>query len=337
MRPEIIRWDAVDAGLRAKWCQACDRNPTLGSPYFRPEFVDAAHALCGEPVEVAIWRQGDEVQALWPFVRRGRELRPPAFGMNDYQGPVAFADFVPDPVELLLATGARCMRFDHLYPIDERRHAPFVLRSWASPQLDVRGGIEAYKSRLGKTGRSELAATQRKGRKMGREIGALRFEFDDRDPALMDTLVAWKRRQYRATGAPDAFAVPWRRQLLERLLRHRDASFRGVLSALYAGERVVALHYYLQAGPVLHSWFPAYDEELARYSPGRVLLAMSIEQADAQGVALIDLGKGEVTYKLRAMTGSVRVGEGVFDRWRWRAALRRASAAMFDRIRASRP
>ena len=48
--------------------------------------------------------------------------------------------------------------------------------------------------------------------------------------------------------------------------------FQGVLSGLYIGEKLVAAHFGMRSRRVLHWWFPAYDPELGKYSPGAQLL-----------------------------------------------------------------
>ena len=47
--------------------------------------------------------------------------------------------------------------------------------------------------------------------------------------------------------------------LLRRLFDTRSSDFGGMLSAVYAGPHLVAAHFGLRAGPVLHWWFPVYD------------------------------------------------------------------------------
>lgn len=140
-----------------------------------------------------------------------------------------------------------------------------------------------------------------------------------------------KRRQYAETGARDYFADPAHVQLVHRLLQTRDPGFGGVLSAIYAGPHLLAAHFGLRAGPVLHWWFPAYEPQFARFSPGWVLLRAVIDSAPDMGIERIDLGRGIDDYKRRAMTGYQVVCQGAVIRnpVRHRAMLarRRAVAA----------
>jgi CelD/BcsL family acetyltransferase involved in cellulose biosynthesis len=66
----------------------------------------------------------------------------------------------------------------------------------------------------------------------------------------------------------------------------------------------------LLSGDRLCWWFPAYDPELARYSPGLILLLELIAEGAARGVPVLDLGRGEHDYKLRVADRFYEVAEG---------------------------
>ena len=87
-----------------------------------------------------------------------------------------------------------------------------------------------------------------------------------------------------------------------------------MLSAVYAGPDLLAAHFGLRAGRVLHWWVPAYDPAFARFSPGWVLLRAVIQAAPEMGVERIDLGRGLDDYKRRAMTGYELVSQGTVIR-----------------------
>ncbi len=168
----------------------------------------------------------------------------------------------------------------------------------------------------------------KKWREFCREVGPLRFEPDVRDEECFDTLIRWKRAQYERTQMPDALAASWKIDLLARI---RDATrhpaediacsgcrvpgdtFGGLLSALYAGDRPVAIHLGMNSQTVMHAWFPAYDLSLARYSPGLLLFCELCKTAAARGYQRLDLGKGEQRFKTSLMSGAFQVAEGATD------------------------
>lgn len=166
-----------------------------------------------------------------------------------------------------------------------------------------------------------LKTTLAKERKLGRQAGTTRFVFDERDPDALRTLMEWKSAQYRRTGRRDRFAKEWINTLVRRLHELRSPGCSGVLSVLYAGERPVAAHFGLRSPTVLSCWFPAYDPEFAKYSPGLILHLRMAEAAAAAGIGMLDLGRGAAEYKDALKTGELTVYEGSVVRTGVRAGL----------------
>lgn len=138
----------------------------------------------------------------------------------------------------------------------------------------------------------------------------MRYVHDERDPAMLSTLMAWKSAQYRRTGRSDRFARAWIVRLAEHLFHSRTDRFAGQLSVLYAGDRPAAAHFGLRSDRVHTCWFPAYDPEFARFSPGLVMHLLMAEGAAADGVSYVDLGRGHKEYKDLLKTREVTVHEG---------------------------
>jgi CelD/BcsL family acetyltransferase involved in cellulose biosynthesis len=156
--------------------------------------------------------------------------------------------------------------------------------------------------------------TLKKERRLGRDVGEVRFEFDERDPRMLRRLMQWKSAQYRRTGRMDRFARPWIVDLVNHLFDVREEHFTGVLSVLYAGDRPVAAHFGPRSRTVLAAWFTAYDPELHRYSPGLMMHLRTAEAAARNGVTLMDLGRGDKEYKDWLKTRELRVAEGFASR-----------------------
>ncbi len=143
-----------------------------------------------------------------------------------------------------------------------------------------------------------------------RDVGPLRFEADAGGPQMLDLLIGWKSRQYRRIRAANVLERPGVRQFLERLLAFRDDEFRGVLSAIYFGDRVAAVHLGIRCGDVLHFWFPAYDEDLAKYSPGNIFFVEQARAAEAMGIRRADFGAGNEPFKTSFRSFGTQVAEG---------------------------
>lgn len=323
----VVPFDELGAAELDAWHGLRAANPALDSPYFHPGFSAAVHAS-GRAVHVAVATDGGTgAGALLAHHRDGRTLRPVGWPGADFQGPVLAAGTSFRPLDLL-SGGATAFTFDHLVE-QAPGFAPWVISSRPSPYLDVTGGLQGYLGRASRSGKDNMGQARRRAAKAGREHGPIRFEADSADPEALARVIELKRAQYAATGAADHFAEPDRIRLLESLLRTRDGSFGGVLSTLRAGPTLLAAHFGLRAGGVLHWWFPVYDPAFARLSPGWMLLRELVEAAPALGVTRIDLGRGEDEYKRRAKTGETRVLQGVVTR----NPLRRAAASAMTRAR----
>jgi CelD/BcsL family acetyltransferase involved in cellulose biosynthesis len=155
------------------------------------------------------------------------------------------------------------------------------------------------------------------------------------DHEALARVVELKRAQYAATGVRDYFAEPDRLDLLTRLLHTRDTEFGGVLSTLHAGPHLVAAHFGIRAGNVLHWWFPVYDPDFGALAPGWMLLRELVAAAPALGITRLDLGRGDDEYKRRAKTGETLVSQGVVTRSSTRRALRHARNSLIAAARSS--
>ncbi|HEX4814806.1 MAG TPA: GNAT family N-acetyltransferase [Nonomuraea sp.] len=302
------------------WHRLRAANPALDSPYFHPGFAAAVHEFA--PVRVAVVRDGSgEVTALMSCHRDGRLLRPVGWPGADFQGPVRAPGTAFRPSELL-GRGARGLEFDHL--LEPEGFEPWIVSRRASPYVDVTGGLDGYLGRASRTGKDNLGQARRRTARAERTLGPVRFEADTVDPDALDQVVRLKRAQYAATGARDYFAAPGRAELLVKLLHTRDPDFGGVLSTVRAGPHLLAAHFGLRSGGVLHWWFPVYDPAHAKLAPGWILLRELVAAAPRLGIARIDLGRGDDEYKRRARTGESVVCQGLVTRSPGRLAVRRA-------------
>jgi CelD/BcsL family acetyltransferase involved in cellulose biosynthesis len=318
----FVGFDALTAEELDRWHLLRDGNPLLDSPYFHPGFAAAVHAT-GSAVQVAVDADAaGTVRALLPVHRDRSLLRPVGWPGADFQGPV-LAEGSSFPALDLLGSGVRGLEFDHLLD-GLADFEPWIESRRPSPFLDVTGGMDGYLGRASRSGKDNMGQARRRTAKAERTYGAVRFAADTVDPAALERVIELKRAQYAATGARDYFAEPGRRELLSRLLHTRDSSFGGILSTLHAGPTLVAAHFGMRAGGVLHWWFPVYDPEFAGLAPGWMLLRELVLAAPGLGITRIDLGRGDDEYKRRAKTGETTVCQGVVTRSTARQALRRA-------------
>ncbi len=304
------------------WAEIHSANPAFASPYFHPEFTRAV-ASVRDDVEVGVIEDRGEPIGFFPFQRDGRMGRPVGGRLSDFHGVVLKGGRTVDLAELMTACRLRSWHFDHLVTPQQ----PFQQLHWTvdpSPYVQLSGGYEAWRAAKHSEGTDLFSQTERKARKCCREVGELRFEWHtDRDD-VFEMLTRLKSEQYRATGLTDVFSFPWTVALIDRLRKTTVEGFSGIMSALFVGDRPAAVHFGMRAGNVLHSWFPAYDRELSRFSLGQCLFLRIAQACQEHGVTRIDLGKGNEPYKVAVMTAAEFVAEGVADHRPLSRAARRA-------------
>jgi CelD/BcsL family acetyltransferase involved in cellulose biosynthesis len=152
-----------------------------------------------------------------------------------------------------------------------------------------------------------------KTRRLARDLGPLRFEFDCRSADLLDELIGWKRDQYQRTHTFDILSQAWIRTLLHRLHCWDRDGLHGLLSVLFAGDKPVAMHYGLFEGDFLHYWFPVFAPEYGYGSPGTELFLQVVRECQRRGVTKIDFGYGEQAYKYKLTNVRGRMSHGLAD------------------------
>ncbi len=333
MQVRVVPGRQLTPDLVQRWSELQRGNPGLQSPYFRPEFTQVVAAV-RDDVEVAVIEANSVPQAFLPFQRGALGAAQPVAGrLSDFHNWIASPDFRFDPQMLLARCGLRSFRFDHLLHAADC-FQPYIFQHSRSPYLDLSQGFAHYEANR-RADNSEMATIKRKLSKLAREVGPLRLEWSCQSKTVLQTLQHWKGEQYVRTGNVDLFSIDWIRALFDRLLQQPTPELSGKLTALYAGDRLVAAHLGMASDRVLHWWFPTYDRELGRYSPGLVLIYMMAQQANDFGIQRIDLGKGDEEYKFRIATHVDQVAEGCVDALRTRQLLRLGWRAARDWVRNS--
>jgi CelD/BcsL family acetyltransferase involved in cellulose biosynthesis len=304
-------------GHLAAWNAIASADPTFASPFFRPEYTQSVAAV-RDGVEVCLIgdreaRDGDTPVGFFPFERTsGRVARPVGGGMSNFQAVIAAPGVPWDVTHLARALDVSSLRFHHQLAT-QPAFEPYVTRRAASPIIDVAGGWEAFIAQRERDGVSSFNALPRKMRKVERELGPLRFVPHVHDAAAFDALIAWKRAQYVRTETHGSLEHDWAAAVLRQLFRLDGPTFAGMLSGLYAGEQLIAVHAGMRSATAWHYWYPAYDPELGRYSPGLILLMEMCRWAADSRLERIDLGPGDGAHKDLFATSETTIGVGAID------------------------
>jgi CelD/BcsL family acetyltransferase involved in cellulose biosynthesis len=300
--------EEITAEERLLWSDYVRHGP-LGSPFLSWTFVDII-ARVRDDVRVAVIEDAGG-PGFFPFqAGSGHTGAPVGAGISDAQAFIAPPPWTFDPGRLLAGAGLARWGFDHLV-VEQAPFVPYHRSRHRAPVVDLGDGYEAFIGRLRSHSRDFLPQVLRRRRKLEREVGPVTFEWSTRDvDAAMGALREWKSEQYRRTGVWDRFSRPWIAGALDRLSAAVDPDCTGVLGVLRSGDRLAAVHLGLLSVDRLCWWFPAYDPELGRYSPGLILLLELIAGAADRHVPLLDLGRGEHGYKLRVADRFYEVAEG---------------------------
>ena len=288
------------------------QNGTFDHPFFSPEYTKVVSEV-RDRVRVAVI-ENDRAVGFFPFEQgTGGIGLPVGSRFTDYQGPIMPDDMDVDVPSLLRSCGLSAWRFDHLLS-NSTALQRYIYETAGSPYLDLTNGFEAYRTSRQQAGSSALKQFERKGRKLAREVGPLRFELHTNDRQVFETLIRWKKEYIRQRSAYPLLDQHWAMSLLEKIWQTQTPGLTGQLSALYAGDQLVAAHLGLCSSTICHWWITSYDVRHQQYSPGGVLLLQLAAAVAANGIEKLDLGKGGEVYKQRMMSDEVPLGEGVLTR-----------------------
>ena len=310
MKITRIRASELDNSLAQRWRAWSDADPSLASPYFCLDYLQAV-AQVRDDVFVAVLEQDGAVQGFFPYQMNSRRVAGPVGGrLSDFHGLIASPALTGlDATALMRALGIDIWDFDHV-PASQTLFAPHAKIHDESPIMDVSQGYAGYLEQRKAAGAQRVAQMLRKARKFEREVGPLRFDADCRDRRAFDQTVQWKREQCLRTGVPDFMSWGWTVELLERIWAVDHSGFAGRLSVLWHGDVILAAHFGMRSRSVWHWWFPGYNATFSDHSPGGILLLRVAEAAAQAGMSHVDLGKGQDAYKRSFATGSIPLVEG---------------------------
>jgi CelD/BcsL family acetyltransferase involved in cellulose biosynthesis len=286
--------------------QASDAR--LASPFFSAGFIALVSTL-GDNVRVGLAYRGDRVLGAFPFQSSGPGSGEPlAHPASDFHGVLSAPGVQLDPERLLLGCGLRAWDFHHLLAHQEA-FQPYHSGTRPSPYLDFSRGFDAYVRERRESGTHQFIQIESSRRKLEAERGEIRFVAHEADDLVLAQLRDWKDRRFREKGIPKEIS-PWQWSLFQALSRTESESFAGMLSALYAGGELVAVHLGMRSRTRWHYWYPAFNPRSERFRPGLILLREMARHAHDLGLTRIDLSSGDEPYKARIASGHELVARG---------------------------
>jgi CelD/BcsL family acetyltransferase involved in cellulose biosynthesis len=296
---EVLRPQELSAARVARWAELQTSDIVLDSPFLSPGWsraVERAQGSGAHDFRVAVVvDQGRDV-AFLPLRTGAMTAMPVGAPMCDYQGVIAEAGLEIDPKALIRASGVQ--RYDFSCMLESQpAFAPYAKGRDLVHVIDLADGYAAYEAERRATGSSFLKDTDKKRRKVERDVGPVTFTAHSRSRADFDKLVAWKSAQFQSTGQTDIFKTGWTRRLIGELFESRDPDFGATLFTLYFGDELAACHLHLRGRKTVHAWLIAHDAKFEKHSPGILLFHDILRWMDGTPYQRMDLGPGDYKFK----------------------------------------
>ncbi|MEM6691013.1 MAG: GNAT family N-acetyltransferase [Planctomycetota bacterium] len=348
-RCDVRPWKDLGEEDRENYSRWLRGRSGLRSPFLSLGFFDAVHTVRSDLSVLVAGNGSAQSRAILPVHLKNRIATPAGRAFNDAQAIMYASGDSIDARRMMRLGKVKGYEFHALlsdHPIAPHEHLT-VQRRVESFAAHWGNHSSKYLDQLEREHRT-IKKQEQKSRQMTRELGPLSLEIDCRDPGLLSQAIDAKRAQYRRTHILDHFKPTWTRSLVRYLheytAENRDdlgrCETRGLLSVLRAGQTVVAMHFGIVESGLLHYWFPVYNHEFSKYSPGTALYKAIVGAASEHGIDTLDMGYGEQPYKRKQTDRVTHVYQGftsccIFHRTRRKIAM--AATVARERFLADSP
>jgi len=279
--------DELEA-IADEWSALCERSPIV-TPFQRPEWLLAWRRWFGAgatPRTIAL-RRGGRLVGLVPLEVRDRTLRLIGAGISDYLDAIVEPGIDPLPALREAAAGCAAIELEALRPCSPLRAATLGGRLHpAIPSPVVALATRKVPGRVA----SDLRRLARKG------VVSWEDERGDR-LALIEALFELHEARWGSCGQSGVLDTPQVRGF------HREVVItlheRGVLRlvGLRLDERLIGVLYGFADHGRFMFYLSGFAPDLARFSPGRLMIAHAIERALDEAAIEFDFLRGREAYK----------------------------------------
>jgi CelD/BcsL family acetyltransferase involved in cellulose biosynthesis len=296
MQVTVVRPRDIGTAEAELWWKFQHSAPEALNPFLSLTYAQTVGRYRAN-ARVAVVEDDGEIVAFFPFELADRVGMPIGFPMNNLQGFISSG--VPiDARHVVKRAHLRGWRFDAV-PVEQHAFAAFHYEGTTEPcpVIDLTNGDL-----------SNISTRKKARRALAREFGTVALEWHSAESAYIDQMIEWKSRKYY--GTKRLFSDPTVRSIVNDLAASNGEDCCGVVSVLRASEQPTAIHFGLLGPRSLVGWFMAYDPELSRFAPGKMLWYPLAKAAEERGISQIDLGPGRETYKFELSNGSYMVAGG---------------------------
>jgi CelD/BcsL family acetyltransferase involved in cellulose biosynthesis len=334
MHVELKKPSDLSEAERDAWREFVSADPALGSPYFTIEFAECCEEARSD-TRVLVARERGAIAGFLPM-QTGHfgYVRPLAGPLGDTHGVIAEPGRQADLQTWLRRAHIPVFEFHGALATQTpfREHASHLEGSWV---MDLSEGFDAWMERRYSVDVKAMRNIRTRYNRLDKAGARHEFVMSDEDPEALAAMIRWKREQYAQTGVFDVFSVPWTRRLLDAVLRRRGDEFSGICSSLRVDGRIVAVHVGMASARMCQFWFPAFDRDFARVSPGLLMLVETARSCAGLGHEGIELGQGEFRFKKELSSYQIPVAAGHFTNPSMMGLMRRGSAALMRSMEAA--
>lgn len=306
MRVTVVRPAELGPSEASLWARFQKSSTELQSPFFSLTFAQIVgrHRVNSR---VAVVEIDGVIQAFLPY-----ELGPHGIAMpigepmNNLQGFIS-GDAAIDARQVIRKAGLRGWRYTAApltQPVLAQHHYQWMVVQ--APFIDLRDGYESYFASRSKKFTTDFG---KQWRSLARRVGPVSLDWEIGRPTHVPQLIDWKSAKYG--GARDLFAEPAARRIVTELAASSGEDCSGLVNVLRAGERIVAVSFNLTCPGVLCGCLTGYDPEMGMFSPGKLALLATAEEAARRDIKRFELGAGQDSYKSRVANASYAAAGGV--------------------------
>ena len=325
MRVTVVKPDDLGPNEANSWAKLQRTSPVTLNPFLSLTYAQAV-GRSQTGARVAVIEDGSNIEAFIAYELTRNKVATLIGGQTTgIDGLVSSPAASVDIRTLIRMAALRGWRFSRV-PTQQRALVPYHYRDDGyDPVISVINLTDGYDAYLGSLSKPLTKRTAEKRRALERNAGPLSFEWNSCRMEDLRVLLNWKSEQYYA--ARMQFSDPIRRGIVEELARTSNDDCAGILNVLRAGDRPVAMHLGLIGPAYLSVWIPAYDQALARFSPGLIMWYALVEAAAQHGIASIDFGYGQASYKRQLGNVTYEVSGGAV----WASRIEEAARGLYRR------
>jgi CelD/BcsL family acetyltransferase involved in cellulose biosynthesis len=308
---ELQELDSLEPAWNELLGRSGSRNFFLTFEWFRTCW---SHLADGGRMCVAVAGRAGKVLGIAPLRIKFKE----GFRHLGFMGPADYQDFIiaPECRSQTLETILQALQYHPGWDIFELARIPSdapnflqlqlaaskikgmheIRPTYIAPYIRIETSWDAYWRSLSKNLRSD---SRRRLKKLEAEMGGVSFRIlDDREEISTNLNVLMNQHIARRDARDySLFRSPAYRSFYTALAEAFSITGALSIAAMQVGGRTAALSLGFTYGGKYLDLAPSFDEALAKYSIGRLLMAYTIEQSFKANLDEFDLGAGAELYK----------------------------------------